>query len=97
MKLEFSRAAKLELFDAQARYEAAREGLGLQFVEEMQALAKKAATMPERFPLMKGTALRRALGKRFPYMIVFKVRGALVRILAVAHQRQEPGYWSGRS
>jgi toxin ParE1/3/4 len=31
--------------------------------------------------------------KRFPYTIFYVVEGNTVFVLAVAHQRREPGYW----
>jgi plasmid stabilization system protein ParE len=40
--------------------------------------------------------LRRRVLARFPYSIVYRVEGDLVRVLAVMHQRQRPGYWRDR-
>ncbi|MBS0442022.1 MAG: type II toxin-antitoxin system RelE/ParE family toxin [Proteobacteria bacterium] len=37
----------------------------------------------------------RLLG-RFPYTVHYDLAGELVTVLAVAHQRRAPGYWSGR-
>ncbi len=38
-----------------------------------------------RFPLRK-----------FPYSIVYYVRGEELRVIALAHHRRRPSYWSGR-
>ena len=38
-----------------------------------------------RFPLRK-----------FPYSIVCYVRGEEIRVIALAHHRRRPSYWSGR-
>ncbi|MBK7425134.1 MAG: type II toxin-antitoxin system RelE/ParE family toxin [Propionivibrio sp.] len=34
--------------------------------------------------------------RRFPYSIIYQVTVEELRILAVAHHRRRPGYWSGR-
>ena len=32
----------------------------------------------------------------FPFSIVYRVDGDVLRILAFAHKRRRPGYWAGR-
>lgn len=34
--------------------------------------------------------------RRFPYLMIFQISGALVRVLAVPHGRRKPGYWKKR-
>ena len=34
--------------------------------------------------------------KRFPYTLVFRLQGDVVRVLAIAHQSRAPEYWVGR-
>jgi hypothetical protein len=34
--------------------------------------------------------------RRFPYSIVYLLLPEEIRVLAIAHQRRKPGYWSGR-
>jgi hypothetical protein len=34
--------------------------------------------------------------QRFPYGVIYRVAGDTLRILAIAHRRQRPGYWHGR-
>lgn len=46
-------------------------------------------------PYVAGT--RRLLARRFPYAVVYRVRGEqVVEIVAVAHYRRRPGYWRRR-
>lgn len=40
--------------------------------------------------------MRRFPMRRFPYNIVYYEPSAGLRIVAVAHQSREPGYWKGR-
>jgi plasmid stabilization system protein ParE len=39
---------------------------------------------------------RRVLLRRFPFFVVYRVRGDDVQIIAVAHARRRPGYWRAR-
>jgi toxin ParE1/3/4 len=34
--------------------------------------------------------------KHFPYTLVYRVKGTVISVIAVAHQSREPGYWTGR-
>ena len=38
----------------------------------------------------------RVLSRRFKYTVHYDLAGTLVTVLAIAPQRREPGYWSGR-
>ena len=51
--------------------------------------------LPERYPTSNhGT--RRMLLKRFPYQLIYQVREDEILILAVAHSRNRPFYWTDR-
>lgn len=39
---------------------------------------------------------QRYLMKRFPYFIVYRVSTKRIEIIAIAHERQQPGYWANR-
>jgi plasmid stabilization system protein ParE len=97
MRLELSPEARLELFAERDHYEAEREGLGLQFVDEMEALMAQIADGPLRFEKVPRTRFRRAVAKRFPFKLVFYVLPDHVRVIAVAPQKKRPHYWKGRS
>jgi hypothetical protein len=34
--------------------------------------------------------------RRFPYVLIYRIEPKRVLIVAVAHQHQEPGYWTKR-
>ena len=97
MKLEFTDDARRDLFHAQDTYEEQREGLGRDFIDEMNLIAEKAAAMPMRFPAVANAPVRRARGKRFPYVILFHVFEDLVLIVGVLHEHQHPDTWRERS
>jgi len=37
-----------------------------------------------------------AVLRRFPFSVVYKVRPDQIQIVALAHSRRSPGYWSQR-
>ncbi len=41
-------------------------------------------------------AIRRHVLRHFPYTVFYEIRGSIVTVLAVAHQRRKPGYWRER-
>lgn len=53
------------------------------------------ALFPEACPLVDGQYRYCAL-RRYPYGLVYRVDGDKVRVVAVAHGRQLPGYWTER-
>jgi hypothetical protein len=58
----------------------------------------EAASSPLRWPPFEVDArYRRAVVRRFPYLLFYEVRGDLIEFVAVAHVRREPGYWLSRA
>jgi len=54
------------------------------------------AAFPEACPLCDDRHRYCAL-RRYPYGLVYRVEGDQVRVVAVPHGRQLPGYWAGRA
>jgi plasmid stabilization system protein ParE len=92
----FHPEAETELFAAAAFYDAQAPGLGLEFLLEVERVAARTVEAPAvGAPYVAGT--RRLLARRFPYAVVYRVRGEqVVEIVAVAHYRRRPGYWRRR-
>lgn len=66
------------------------------FADALDDAIAKVCEEPGRFPLHYfGT--RRCLLDHFPYLVVFREKGDVIEVLAVAHTRRRPGYWSRRS
>lgn len=94
-RARFHPAATEELEAAAAWYEERATGLGGEFVASVRAAVESILEAPERWPLVKGT--RRALLHRFPYAIVYReVADDTVELVAVAHCKRRPRFWSGR-
>ena len=50
----------------------------------------------DRWPKDEDGIRFRILSKRFKYTVHYDLVGMLVTVLAIAPQRRQPGYWSGR-
>ena len=100
-RVEFGPEASAELEDAAQWYEERRPGLGLTFlaavdiaVESLARWPRSGAPVPS---LPADLNARRVPVGRFPYYVAYIVTGDLIRVLAVAHERRRPVYWSGRA
>ena len=87
--------AETELREAVAYYEDKRPGLGFDFAREVEASVDSVRRFPERWPL-RGDATRRYLVQHFPYIVVYLFLNDRVWVIAVAHCKRQPGYWSER-
>ena len=93
----FAPAAREEFDEAAAWYESHAEGLGLRFVDCVDALMQRIEELPEGFPKWDvDPRFRRTVVPRFPYVIFYRQLAESVEIVAVAHSAREPGYWLGR-
>lgn len=92
MKARFVSTAELELKEAMEFYESAREGLGAEFLAEVEATTN----LIESFPLT-WTSLspqtRRCRTHRFPYGLFYQVRRDEILIVSVMDLRRDPKRW----
>jgi len=95
VKVEFFPAAEQELIEASEHYEAQLQGLGNEFlleVERVSAVLVELVSLGEKLDSIH----RRLPLRRFPYALIFRRDAEIIRIVAVAHRRRRPGYWSPR-
>lgn len=65
------------------------------FTQELRRVVELAAEQPGiGIAGQHGTI--RLYFKRFPYTLVFRIQGASLRVIAIAHQSRRPGYWVER-
>ena len=96
MKLVVSPSALAELHDAAVFYTLkANVALGLAFVAEFERTTNFVLSNPLIGAVFRGTR-RRYILRRFPYSIIYQVTEDELRILAVAHHRRHPAYWTQR-
>ena len=94
---------RLELHtEALAEYEAAaifqseqQEGLGLRFVECVEAALQVIERDPERHPFFEED-VRRCLTCVFPYAVLYTIEPEFIHVIAITHCAREPGYWEKR-
>jgi plasmid stabilization system protein ParE len=92
--------ASLELEDAADWYEGRRPGLGVEFLEAVDATLDRISRWPQAARRVPGVSAdvpaRTAPVSRFPYHVAYLETPSAIRILAFAHDRREPGYWYHR-
>jgi plasmid stabilization system protein ParE len=93
--VEFHDAAEEELTAAIDWYAGQNASAAVSFAGEIRDAVLSITSDPTRLPTL-GPERRFCLLKRFPYLLVFRVLGDRVQILAVAHAARRPGYWKHR-
>ena len=94
-QIEIHPAAVAEGRNAFRWYQRRSVQAGNRFQAVLEAALEEIAKFPERWPTyLHGTRFR--LLRRFPYIIVYRLLGNRVQIVAIAHGRQKPGYWKRR-
>ena len=95
-RVVFHPEAAREAEEAQGWYReqslAAEEG----FLADLRHAVDQVANAPQRWPRYKANT-RRYVFRRYPFSLVYRIYGDLVRILAVAHDKREPDYWTNRT
>ena len=91
----FRRRAREEFDAAGDWYERERIGLGQQFTAEIDHLLGRLVKNPSLFPVVHRD-IRKAVVRRFPYCVYFRVRAGGIVILAVMHTARRPGEWQDR-
>jgi len=99
-RVRFEAEADAEYRSAGRWYEEQRPGLGTEFLDAVDAAIDFAIGFPRAGTPVPGVpvglAVRTVPVRRFPYRVVYLLTESSVRILAVAHDRRRPGYWTDR-
>ena len=51
---------------------------------------------PNFYPMIAEPDIHKAGLKRFPFHVIYRATQTQIIVLAVAHQRRRPAYWTGR-
>jgi toxin ParE1/3/4 len=94
--LQFRPEAAADLEEAVVWYESQRQGLGVEFLERTKDVLARIQRNPNQFPVVLRET-RRAMLKRFPYSVFFRILSGNVLIVAVMHFRQSPRRWKRRT
>jgi plasmid stabilization system protein ParE len=94
-RIGLSREARADLRQARAYYDGQRNGLGREFVVAIVDTLEVVVERPGSFPQVHSD-VRRAIVKRFPYGVFFRLVGGAVRVIAIMHLHRDPGTWRRR-
>lgn len=92
----FHEAARAELVSEVQYYASIDRRLG----ERLASAVEKAVQLAAEFPEMGSPyryATRRVFPRRFPFSVVYIVRGGEVYVVAIAPFSRKPGYWRSRT
>jgi plasmid stabilization system protein ParE len=95
MTIQFLEAALHELQEAIVHYDDQREGLGDEFDKEVNDALQRIIDHPEGWTLVAGN-VRCCMTNRFPYGLMYVIKGESVLVVAVAHLHRKAGYWRKR-
>jgi plasmid stabilization system protein ParE len=87
--------AVLEVVEAFWWYEHRRRGLGLEFLLAFDALLENLRRLPRGHEAV-AMRTRKALLRRFPYLVLYAIEEERVLVTAVFHGHQDPRRWSNR-
>lgn len=99
MRFRVHPEARLELLEAAQYYEFERPGYGARFRQEYERKVEQALQLPQSgapIELGDGSDVRRFGFSVFPYSLVVVVLDDVLTVLAIAHDKRRPGYWSKR-
>ena len=92
--------AQTEFEEAAGWYETKREGLGLEFIAEVDRVLVRIAHQ-ERFPTapiatVRGGVVRREFVERFPYVVMFVETNDQRRVIMIRRGNSDPALWRDR-
>jgi plasmid stabilization system protein ParE len=87
--------AQQEYDDAVDWYESQRSGRGVLFLERIHDTLDQISANPEWYPIVQDD-IRRAVVRRYPFIILFRIRPRRIVIVAVFHTSRDPGVWQRR-
>jgi plasmid stabilization system protein ParE len=96
MRIQFHPDARAELRAARDWYYERSPLSAFAFAQTVQNAISRLKDAPSTFPLAeRGT--RKFVLQRFPFNIFYRALETEIIIVAVAHQKRRPGYWSNRA
>jgi toxin ParE1/3/4 len=95
-RLVIQALAEDDITQAANWYQDQRDGLGEEFLAEVEAALQLAVAHPRQFPCVRRKPeVRRVLTRRFPYRIFFVFRPEVVVVFRVLHGARDEGAWQG--
>ena len=95
MKIRFHPSARRELLKYNRWYFVRSPSAAAGFEREIDHAISRISETSERYARTSHGCRRFALLK-YPFTIVYRIVGDEIEIIAVAHRRRRPGYWTRR-
>jgi plasmid stabilization system protein ParE len=92
---EFHPEAAQEFADEVLYYKDRGRGLGVRFASEVRTAIKKILDTPDRWRVIEAD-VRRYRVRVFPHAVLYTIERDYVLIIAIAHDKRQPGYWRHR-
>ncbi|MFN8254079.1 MAG: type II toxin-antitoxin system RelE/ParE family toxin [Bacteroidales bacterium] len=93
--LKINPFAEEDIIDSYEFYESEKEGLGVEFVQEIKKTIARIEDNPNQFPKIRNQ-IRVALANRFPFIIIYYIKGLIINVFAVFHTSRNPKAWRQR-
>ena len=84
--------AEEDLQNAKQWYDERREGLGTELVLAVRRAVHLLQRNPERYPIYYRD-FRRALLRRFPYKLFYRIEGDCIIVFRILHTKQDHRLW----
>lgn len=87
--------AEAEFAEAVDYYNKQRPGLGFEFAAEVQRTLERIRNHPQAWPVFSYRS-RRCFTDRFPFGVLYQVRGDCILVGAIMHLKRDPTHWKQR-
>ncbi|MEM7468824.1 MAG: type II toxin-antitoxin system RelE/ParE family toxin [Pseudomonadota bacterium] len=88
--------ARTDIDRAARWHESKQVGLGQEFLDEVEAAFARIADNPKSYAELHRSA-RRALLRRFPFGVFYRLVGDVAVVVAVTHSSRDPNEWQRRT
>ena len=96
LRVRFTADARADLNDALNWYETHAPEIASQFRNALRVVVARIGENPRQFPA-SAHQTRRALLRRFPYLVFFRETDAAIYVVAVFHTSRDPTTWRRRA
>jgi len=96
VQVRFRLEAVSDVASAREWYDEQQPGLGADFVRSLEDTLDGVVEFPEAFPEI-AAGHRRAILKRFPYVLYYCTGSHGIDVLACLHSSRAPGTWRSRA
>jgi toxin ParE1/3/4 len=95
LRVELHPSAREEFEAAYRWYRDRGIDVALRFLREIERAIERVSEEPSLGqPYLDDC--RRFVCHRFPFLLIYRVRGPVLQVIAIAHGRRRPGYWRRR-